>query len=206
MSRATVSVWMIQKRSALLPRLLGHDHPCPGSSGAGPARQTGPSRPAAGPRAASGPASPSPCRPATQPRDPVAAQGTAAGTRPRNAEWDRELLTEAKVTEVAAAVRGVEQGRPRALHHFLVTPAPPVRLRLAPPPSPRRPGRRSRPGRRPHPADEPLLTALVAATDTNSASVSQRVANQLGRTAPEDTQAARSQWQTDALHLQQLYR
>ena len=56
------------------------------------------------------------------------------------------------------------------------------------------------------PADEPLLTALVAATDTSSPSVFQRVASQLGRTVPDDTQAARSQWQTHALHLQQLYR
>ncbi|WP_327406933.1 hypothetical protein OG194_47375 [Streptomyces sp. NBC_01288] len=56
------------------------------------------------------------------------------------------------------------------------------------------------------PVDEPLLTSLVAATDSHSAAVFQRVANQLGRTVPDDTHAARSQWQTDALHLQQLYR
>ncbi|MFF3503463.1 hypothetical protein [Streptomyces sp. NPDC003247] len=56
------------------------------------------------------------------------------------------------------------------------------------------------------PAGEPLLTVLVAATDSSSVSVFQRVASQLGRTVPDDTQAARSQWQTDALHLQQIYR
>lgn len=46
----------------------------------------------------------------------------------------------------------------------------------------------------------------MAVTDTNSAAVFQRVASQLGRTVPDDTRAARSEWQTDALHLQQLYR
>ncbi|WP_069757860.1 hypothetical protein [Streptomyces sp. LUP47B] len=55
-------------------------------------------------------------------------------------------------------------------------------------------------------ADEPLLTALVAATDTTSTSVFQQAARRLGRAVPDDTQAARSQWQTDALQLRQLYR
>ncbi|WP_331737007.1 hypothetical protein [Streptomyces canus] len=48
------------------------------------------------------------------------------------------------------------------------------------------------------PADEPLLTALLAATVPTLASVFQRVVSRLGRTVPDDTQAARSRWQTDA--------
>ncbi|GAB1331679.1 zinc finger domain-containing protein [Streptomyces sennicomposti] len=128
-----------------------------------------------------------------------------AGGRTRNVE--RERLTEAKVTEVAAAVRGAlkKAARERSTtswsrlrcqlgsalpHHLHLDDQVAVLVRVDA-----------------HtPADEPLLSALVAANDPNSASVYQRVASQLGRTVPDDTQAARSQWQTDALHLQQLYR
>ncbi|NEA67478.1 hypothetical protein [Streptomyces sp. SID12488] len=53
-------------------------------------------------------------------------------------------------------------------------------------------------------AEEPLLTALLAATDTNSPFLYGRVANRRSRDAPGEAQAARSQWQTDVLH--QLYR
>ncbi|MCX5255096.1 hypothetical protein OOK27_13230 [Streptomyces canus] len=127
------------------------------------------------------------------------------GGRARTIE--RERLTEAKVTEVAAAVRGAlkEAARERSttswsrLHRQLGSALP----------------RHLHPDDQvavlaqvdAHtPADEPLLTALLAATDPTSASVFLRVASQLGRTVPDDTRAARSQWQTDALHLQQLYR
>ncbi|MGW0632900.1 hypothetical protein [Streptomyces sp. NPDC002758] len=50
------------------------------------------------------------------------------------------------------------------------------------------------------PADEPLLTALIAAADTSDPALYQR----LGREVPGD--AARARWQTDVLQLHQLYR
>ena len=56
------------------------------------------------------------------------------------------------------------------------------------------------------PADDPLLTALLAATDTGTSSLYGQVADRLGRTVPTDTQAAHERWQTDVLHLHQLYR
>ncbi|MGW1364945.1 zinc finger domain-containing protein [Streptomyces chartreusis] len=127
------------------------------------------------------------------------------GGRTRHAE--RQRLSEAKITEVAAAVRGALK---KAARERTTTSWSRLRRQLG--------------SAVPHhlhpddqvavltqadadtPADEPLLTALIAANDPNSASVFQQVASQLGRTVPEDTQAARSQWQTDALNLQQLYR
>ncbi|MEH0550792.1 MULTISPECIES: hypothetical protein [unclassified Streptomyces] len=56
------------------------------------------------------------------------------------------------------------------------------------------------------PTGEPLLTALLAATDTNSPRRYERAANRLGRYMLGEAQAAYAQWQTDALHLHQLYR
>jgi hypothetical protein len=132
------------------------------------------------------------------------ADGRASG-RTQNVE--RERLTDAKVTEVAAAVRGALK---KAARERSTTSWSRLRRQLG-----------SALPRHLHlddqvavlaqvdahtPTDEPLLTALIAATETNSASVFQQVARQLGRTVPNDTQAARSQWQSDALQLQQLYR
>ncbi|WP_405856902.1 hypothetical protein OG407_09640 [Streptomyces sp. NBC_01515] len=139
-------------------------------------------------------------------RREAGADGQRSG-RTRHEERERERLTEEKVTEVAAAVRGAlkKAARERSTtswsrlrrqlgsalpHHLHPDDQVAVLVRVDA-----------------HtPADEPLLTALVAATDIHSAAVFQRVANQLGRTVPDDTEAAISQWQTDALHLQQLYR
>ncbi|MFF7127236.1 hypothetical protein [Streptomyces sp. NPDC008240] len=120
---------------------------------------------------------------------------------------ERERLTEAKVTEVAAAVRGALK---KAARERSTTSWSRLRRQLG--------------SALPHhlhpddqvavlaqvdahtPAERPLLTALIAATDTTSASVFQRVVSRLGRTVLDDTQVARTRWQTDALHLQQLYR
>ncbi|MGW2940125.1 hypothetical protein ACWDA7_52865 [Streptomyces sp. NPDC001156] len=54
------------------------------------------------------------------------------------------------------------------------------------------------------PADEPLLTALIAAADTSDPALYQRLGQRLGREVPSD--AARARWQTDVLQLHQLYR
>jgi hypothetical protein len=124
----------------------------------------------------------------------------------RPAKTQRPRLPEAKVAEVAAAVRGALK---KAAREASTTSWSRLRRQLG--------------SALPHldpadrvavlaevdahtPADEPLLTALVAAGDTSTPAVYERVAKQLGRTVPTDTTTARAQWQTDALHLQQLYR
>ncbi|MET9760053.1 hypothetical protein ABZ016_13505 [Streptomyces sp. NPDC006372] len=56
------------------------------------------------------------------------------------------------------------------------------------------------------PSGEPLLMALLAATDSGAPALYERVANRLGRDVPEDAKDARSRWQTDVLLLHQLYR
>lgn len=156
-----------------------------------------PPRPERHPSQAAGPRSPG------RPRD---ATGGAKG-RADKKDAERERLTEEKVTEVAAAVRGALK---KAARERSATSWPRLRRQLG--------------SVIPHhlhpddqvevlaqadahtPAGEPLLTALLAATDTNSPALYGRVANRLGRDVSGEAQAARSQWQTDALHLHQLYR
>lgn len=130
--------------------------------------------------------------------------GAAGRGGKRGAE--RERLAEEKVAEVAAAVRGAlkKAARERSTASW-------SRLR------------RQLGSALPHlhtdaqvevlaqvdadtPADEPLLTALLAATDTGSPALYERVADRLGGVVPGDIQAALSQWQTDVLHLYQLFR
>ncbi|MFG2803832.1 hypothetical protein [Streptomyces pseudovenezuelae] len=119
---------------------------------------------------------------------------------------ERERLTEAKVTEVAAAVRGTlkKAARERFTASWSrmrrqlgstcpITFTPDDQVAVLAQVDVHMP------------IDELLLTALVAATDTTSASVFQQVARRLGRAVPDDIQAARSQWETDALHPQQLH-
>ncbi|MER6739204.1 hypothetical protein, partial [Streptomyces puniciscabiei] len=56
------------------------------------------------------------------------------------------------------------------------------------------------------PVGEPLLTALIAVSDTRSLEPYQRLARSLGRDVPEDASAARAEWQREVLQLYQLYR
>ncbi|MBT2423805.1 hypothetical protein J7F01_15300 [Streptomyces sp. ISL-22] len=148
-------------------------------------------------------------------REPARAAGTAARASTRDdvgtgrvgkRSAERERLSEEKVAEVAAAVRGAlkKAARERSttswtrLRHQLGSALPHLQaddqlevLRQVDADTP---------------ADEPLLTALLAATDTSSPALYKRAAEGLGRDVPGNMQAARSQWQTDVLHLHQLYR
>ncbi|MFE5894861.1 hypothetical protein ACFQ6E_38860 [Streptomyces sp. NPDC056462] len=133
------------------------------------------------------------------PGDGAVARGGKRGT-------ERERLSEEKVAEVAGAVRGALKKAARerattswsrlrrqlgsALPHLHVDDQVEVLARVD----------------ATTPADEPLLTALLATTDTSAPSLYERAAKRLGRDVARDTQVARSQWQTDVLHLHQLYR
>lgn len=151
-------------------------------------------------------------------RSPDQAAGPRSPGRPRDAtrraavrdvkrSAERERLTEEKITEVAAAVRGAPK---KAARERSTTSWPQLRRQLG--------------SALPHhlhpddqvevlvqidantPADEPLLIALLAATDTDSPGLYERTAKRLGRDVPGDVQTVRSQWQPDVLHLHQLYR
>lgn len=130
----------------------------------------------------------------------------AAGRRSKRTT-EQERLTEDKITEMPAAVRGAL--KKAALERVTTSWA---RLR------------RQLDSALPHqlhrddqtevlthvdartPAEEPPLIALLAAGDTSSPSLYRRAAGQLGRDVSGNAQDARSQWQADVLHLHQLYR
>jgi hypothetical protein len=130
---------------------------------------------------------------------------TAAG-RGGTSGVGRKRLAEEKVVEVAAAVRGALK---KAARERSPTSWSQLRRQLG--------------AALPHlhtddqlavlvqvdadtPADEPLLSALLAVADSNSPSLYDQAARLLGRVGAGDAAAVRSRWQTDALHLQQLYR
>lgn len=142
-------------------------------------------------------------RTASPPHD-VAQQATG---RQRKKATERERLTEDKIAEVAAAVRGALK---KAARERTTTSWSRLRRQLG--------------SALPHqlhpddqieilaqvdagtPADEPLLMAVLAAGDTSSPVPYRRAAGRLGRDQPGNAQEARSQWQADVLRLHQLYR
>ncbi|MET8624731.1 hypothetical protein ABZW30_13395 [Kitasatospora sp. NPDC004669] len=55
-------------------------------------------------------------------------------------------------------------------------------------------------------ADEPLLSSLLAVTDTNRPALYRELASRLGRQVPAPASEAHAHWQTEVLRLQQQFR